>query len=149
MTRLLVLTGTTGYPLLERHVQDLADQHGDLEMILQSPNVQAERDNLKYSQFLDLDTLDGSKLSAVIGHCGAGTVFWTLERGLPLIAIVDLMRPDDHQEDLGNWVRQKNYGLVLMNRGPTYEEILKLTAASFATYRAEPFSIKGIEKFLH
>ena len=144
----MVLTGTTGFPLLERHMISMAAQRSELDVLLQSPNLVSESGNLKYRKSVDLDNFDTSDIATVVGHCGAGTVFWALERNLPLIAIVDLTRPDGHQEDLGNWIRNNNYGLVLENRGPTVEEISFALSGEFATYERDPFSIEKIRAVL-
>ena len=146
---LLVLTGTTGFPLLESHIQNLAGQYPDLRFLLQSPNRQQERANIRYQEYLDLENLDCTQFSGVIGHCGAGTVFWALERRLPLIAIVDLSRPDGHQSDLGDWLSRNNYGAVVVNRGPSYEEISNFVDNEYAKYEKEPFSVSKINLYLH
>lgn len=148
MTTLMVLTGTTGFPLLEKHMVSMAAQVSELEILVQSPNSLSESRNLKYQKHIDLDNLDTSHIDVVIGHCGAGTVFWTLERDLPLIAIVDLTRPDGHQEDLGKWIGNNNYGLVLANRGPTIEEISLARGRGFATYKRVHFSVERIKTVL-
>lgn len=145
---LLVLTGTTGYPLLEDHIQSLAHRYPDLNFIVQSPNPQEEKDNLTYYHFLDLESFDYSTIDGVIGHCGAGTVFWTLERELPLLAIVDLSRPDGHQNDLGEWLRRNNYCTVIRNREPAYEEIAELVSREYAKYIKEPFSLDELNRYL-
>lgn len=148
MKSVLVLTGTTGFPLLEKQMVKVAAEHGEHNVILQSPNSIEQSPNVEYVNFIDLDNYDISNIGCVVGHCGAGTVFWTLEHRIPLIAIVDLSRPDGHQQDLGDWVQRNNLGLVLKNRGPTNEEIALALQEGFDKYKREPFSVQRINTVL-
>jgi len=145
---ILVLTGTTGFPLLEEHMWHLAKDHCDLEVIIQSGNPFDGCSNVKHRSHIDMDAYDTTDTQTVIGHCGAGTVFWALERKLPLIAVVDMTRPDGHQEDLGRWLETNNFCLVLMSRGPTIRELEDVNAREFSVYHPDQFEMGRIEQLL-
>lgn len=148
MTTVLVLTGTTGYPALERSILAMSEEVHDIEFILQTPNQLDLNGRLRHESFLDLDKLDTSSIGLVIGHCGAGTVFWTLDRRLKFIAIVDLDRPDQHQADLGQWVSNNRYGLVLRNKAPSIADINRAIATEFQEYEPDAFRVDRLEAFL-
>lgn len=141
----LVLTGTTGFHLLEQHMLTLAQQLPNLHFIIQTCNSLLVPHNVSHKVSIDLDAIDTSAVDAVIGHCGAGTVFWTLERRLPLIAVVDMTRPDGHQEDLGNWVKKNKFGLVLTNRGPSIEELKQANKSLFTFYKPDKFLVEKLD----
>lgn len=144
----LVLTGTTGFPLLEQGILSLAKQAPDIEFWVQSKNDIEQIDNITHSYFIDMDRLETSRLSGVVGHCGAGTVFWALERRLPLLTVVDLTRPDGHQEDLGAWVAGNHFGMVITNRAPSVDDLRMVVSEPYTTYEPEPFRITAIDRFL-
>jgi UDP-N-acetylglucosamine transferase subunit ALG13 len=142
--RVLVLTGTTGFGLLESAVLDLAKADPASEFVIQSPNKVVTGSNVEHHRFLDMEALDTSGIDVVVGHCGAGTTFWALERQIPFIGIVDLTRPDKHQRDLGNWLETSGHAMVLFNRGPTAEELERVTTTVFRRYERDPFRFDRI-----
>ena len=144
MSRFLVLTGTTGVPLIERGICQL--ERSNHSFLIQTKNSMdfIEDRNISHVKFLDMCTINCLEFDGVIGHCGAGTVFWALENKLPLLAVVDLNRPDDHQSDLGGWLKKYNYAQVIENRIPTLKDLDDLMSRSFEEYIADPFQYEKI-----
>ena len=79
-------------------------------------------ENIRTEEFIDVQSAL-RKCDVLISHCGAGTVFWALEKKLKFITIVDEDRHDDHQWDLGNYLEHNDLCLVLRGRAPTISEI--------------------------
>jgi len=148
MSRFLVLTGTTGVPLIERGICHL--ESSSHSFLIQTKNSFDffEDDNITHVKYIDMCTINCGEFDGVVGHCGAGTVFWALENKLPLLAVVDLNRPDDHQIDLGGWLKKHNHALVIENRTPTLEDLDDLLTRSFQEYIADPFKYEKIFDFL-
>ena len=142
--RVLVLTGTTGFRFLESAMLDLAKADPASEFVVQSLNDVVTGSNVEHHRFLDMEALDTSGIDVVVGHCGAGTTFWALERRIPFIGVVDWTRPDKHQRDLGNWLEASGHAVVLFNRGPTAEDLERATTTVFRRYEPDPFRFDRI-----
>ncbi len=117
--------------------------------VIQSPNDMSDRANLEHHRYLDMAELNVSGIDVVVGHCGAGTAFWALERGLRFIAVVDLTRLDKHQQDLGAWLEQAGMAIVLVNRGPAIEDIQRAKSTVFRPYQPDPFRFERIVERLN
>lgn len=141
------MTGTTGYLNLEQHMTALAASDQNLNLLIQSPNTIAPLPRVKSTDHIDMDTYDTSGFDVMVGHCGAGTAFWALERNLPLIAIVDLDRHDDHQLDLGNWLAKHEYALVLINTPPSLVDLNSAVSNRFRVYKKSNFEIDALLQF--
>ena len=148
MSRFLVLTGTTGVPLIERGLCRLG--RSSHSFLLQTKNKIDfyEGTNISHFNFLEMGMINCSEFDGVIGHCGAGTVFWALENKLPLLAVIDLNRPDDHQSDLGGWLKKYNFALVIENRVPRLGDLDDLVSRDFQEYTADPFCYEKIYDLL-
>ena len=144
----LVLTGTTGFPLLESSIIDLAKLDSSLHFILQTKNKISSTKNLTHIEFIDLNSYDTSVLAGIIGHCGAGTTFWALNQKLPYLAVIDLTRTDDHQKDLGYWLRDHQYAYVVESRSLILSDIEELNGQSYKEYQKEAFEIKNLLRLL-
>ena len=142
--RLLVLTGTTGFRLLESEILDLAKVDPASDFVIQSPNDIVTRSNVEHHRYLDMEAFDTSGIDVVVGHCGAGTTFWALERQIPFIGVVDLTRRDKHQRDLGNWLEASGHAIVLVNCGPTPEDLKRAMTTVFRRYEPDPFRVDRI-----
>lgn len=144
VVNVLVMTGTTGFPKLERQMIKLAASNPALHVLIQSPNELLATNRVSTTKYIDMESFDTNPYSLMVGHCGAGTVFWALERRLPLIAIVDLDRHDDHQLDLGNWLSRSGFGMTLVNRAPTGDEIEQIKQVPLKEYHKDPFRIDSL-----
>ena len=148
MKKYLVLTGTTGFPLLEQSILEMAKSDENIEFILQTKNELSNTKNVAHQKFIDLESFDTSELSGIIGHCGAGTTFWALAKATPYLAVIDLTREDDHQKDLGGWLSDNKYAYVVESRPLTLSDLTLLGTESFNKYEKDSFKIKYLTDFL-
>jgi UDP-N-acetylglucosamine transferase subunit ALG13 len=146
--RVLLLTGTTGFPLLEESLVEVARIASSSTFVIQSPNDVKGFGNVEHHHFLDMGTINADEFDVVVGHCGAGTAFWVLEQQRPYIAVVNLTRFDQHQRDLGNWLAASNLAMVLMNRGPKLEELEQASKTDYRSYEPDPFRVGHLLKML-
>lgn len=150
MKRILVLTGTAGYAMLEKSVLALAEKCSEYSFLLQTVNeLEVNSPRVEHATFLNMNALDLTAFDAVIGHCGAGTVFWALEAKIRLLAMVNLERKDNHQTDLGNWLLKHNHALVIFNRPLEESDLAQLCSQQFTPYVKEHFVFDNIYHHLN
>jgi UDP-N-acetylglucosamine transferase subunit ALG13 len=146
--KILVLTGTTGYPMLEQSILDIAAQTNQFQFVLQTKNNLTASPGVKHQSFINMKQLDCSEFDGIVGHCGAGTTFWALDNNLRFLAVVDLERSDKHQQDLGLWLSKNNYGLVVENRPLTSADLEELLTRQFSNYHKDPFQFHKFDELL-
>lgn len=146
MKRILVLTGTTGYPMLEQSILAIAKDTDAYSFVLQTKNDIAPHKRVQHQSFINMKQLDPTSFDAIVGHCGAGTTFWCLDNHLRFLAVVDLERVDSHQQDLGLWISKNNYGLVIENRPITSDDLTEVLSREFDTYQKDPFKFDKFER---
>lgn len=139
MKHFLILTGTTGYPMLEKAVLDIARNHDEYSFVLQTKNDVPACERVTHEKFIHMENLDYHAFDGIIGHCGAGTTFWTLDRDIRFLAVVDLDRIDSHQQDLGGWLEKHNHALVIYNKPITAKDLDELTTREFSPFEKEGF----------
>lgn len=148
MKRILVLTGTTGFPLLEQSILSIVKSSEEYSFVLQTKNKVETHNLITHESFIDMKGLDISDLDGIIGHCGAGTTFWALDKNLPFLAVVDLDRADSHQQDLGLWISKHNYGLVIENKPVTSADLNLLLTKQFDSYKKDPFKFENFDSLI-
>lgn len=146
MKKILVLTGTTGFPMLETSILSIAEDSEDFVFTLQTKNPVPFHCRVEHEHFINMRELDCNSYDGVIGHCGAGTTFWALDNHLRFLAVVDLHRADSHQQDLGSWLDRNRYGLVVENRPLTIDDIISLCELKFEIYVKDKFKFDRFDK---
>lgn len=146
----LVLTGTTGFKVLENSISRLVDLYGSkrLQFTIQTKNHIEVLPGIKHVEFLDLNNIDVTCYDGIIGHCGAGTTFWALEKRVPYMAVVDLTRLDKHQEDLGMWLLKNNYACVVHSGELVLDDLDALLRQQFSTYIKDEFKVFALMKII-
>lgn len=148
MKRFLVLTGTAGYAMLEKSVVDLAAKHSEYSFLLQTVNDVQASERVEHKNFVNMNAINLEEFDGIIGHCGAGTTFWALEAGARFLAVVNLDRRDNHQSDLGDWLKKHNHALVAYNRPLEPNDLEQLLSTEFTPYVKEHFVFSNFDKFL-
>jgi UDP-N-acetylglucosamine transferase subunit ALG13 len=146
----LVLTGTTGFKILEDSIADLVTRYGyeKLQFTLQTKNSIVALPGIEHVEYVDLNDIDVACYDGIIGHCGAGTTFWALEKKVPYMAVVDLTRLDKHQEDLGMWLLKNNYACVIQSRELVLGDLDTLLTHQLSTYIKDEFKTSLLMKVI-
>lgn len=144
--KFLVLTGTTGFELLENSVIALSNE--STKFLVQSKNNILVNSDIQHEKFLSLNDFDLGDYDGIIGHCGAGTTFWALDQNIPYMAVVDLTREDNHQSDLGAWLDSNNYAVVVNSRPLVESDLFNLTNAKLNRFNKECFDFPKLNKFI-
>ncbi|WGZ94049.1 MAG: PssE/Cps14G family polysaccharide biosynthesis glycosyltransferase [Candidatus Thiothrix putei] len=106
-TRILVITGTTGFDSLVRKIDESRELEQNYEITLQ---IGEGVYHPKYKAWFDFDKSLRDKLADYdffITHAGAGTIFMLLEHKKRVLVVPNVERPDKHQAELANYVRSQ------------------------------------------
>ena len=119
----VVLSGSSGAFNLANDCIEIAKKTS-WDWCIQSLRLESKKitEKIRTEKFINIESI-ANNCDVLISHCGAGTVFWALEKKIKLIAIVDEDRHDDHQWDLGNYLDHHRFCMVLRGRAPTISEI--------------------------
>ena len=103
-TRILVITGTTGFDSLIKEI----DENKELEQYFDFSLQTGEGKYLpKFKKFFQFDKTLSKKLDDYdffITHAGAGTIFMLLEQGKRVLVVPNTDRADKHQLELAQYV---------------------------------------------
>lgn len=113
--RILVITGTTGFDSLLRHIDESRELENKYDIILQTGESTYQP---KYKACFDFDKGLKDKLDEYdffITHAGAGTIFMLLEHKKRVLVVPNTERADKHQIELAQYVKSNNLCAVCQN----------------------------------
>ena len=106
-TRILVITGTTGFDSLVKKIDESRELESRYDITLQTGEGSYQP---QYKPWFDFDKSLKDKLADYdffITHAGAGTIFMLLEHKKRVLVIPNTDRADKHQVELANYVKSK------------------------------------------
>ncbi|WP_448246092.1 PssE/Cps14G family polysaccharide biosynthesis glycosyltransferase [Thalassotalea agariperforans] len=139
--KVFVTLGTTLFPeLLDALIAQNIDNK--YELVIQSPAGNIE--NFKRAfHFIENINEWYEWADVVITHAGAGSVYRLLEQKQKLIVVPNIYRKDQHQLELANFVKSKNFALVCYQLCQLNEMLEKITPMTFDKYIKNEF--KGVD----
>ena len=114
-TRVLVITGTTGFDSLIKEIDECRELEKNFEFVLQTGDGKYLP---KFKKFIDFDKTLSKKLNDYdffITHAGAGTIFMLLEQGKRVLVVPNTDRADKHQLELAQYVSSSQLCAVCLN----------------------------------
>lgn len=110
MISILVLTGTTGFDSLIRHIDtDPNWLKCDVDLLFQIGNGRYIPKNFPWIDYDPKIKTLIEKSDLIITHAGAGSVFSLLDQRSKFIVIPNLDRKDQHQAELCRFLERNNY----------------------------------------
>jgi beta-1,4-N-acetylglucosaminyltransferase len=114
-TRILVITGTTGFDSLVRKIDESRELEDGYDITLQTGEGAYKP---KYKLSFDFDRGLKDRLTEYdffITHAGAGTIFMLLEQKKHVLVVPNTERADKHQTELAQYVKSQNLCAVCEN----------------------------------
>lgn len=141
MIRCFVTVGTSSFDSLVRAIE--AIQVDGLEFFIQYgfSSVKPQRHN-SAEWVADLSARI-KEYDLVVCHAGAGTVYSTLELGLPMVVVPNTERVDLHQLELAKYIFDNGYSEVVFNIHELEHAILKVAnqTGTYKKYKKEEFFV--------
>jgi beta-1,4-N-acetylglucosaminyltransferase len=107
-TRVLVITGTTGFDSLVRKIDESRELEKRYDITLQTGEG-AYKPQYKASFDFDKGLKDRlAEYDFFITHAGAGTIFMLLEQKKRVLVVPNTERADKHQTELAQYVKSQN-----------------------------------------
>jgi beta-1,4-N-acetylglucosaminyltransferase len=114
-SRVLVITGTTGFDSLVRKIDESRELENEYEITLQTGEG-AYKPQHKSSFDFDKGLKDRlNEYDFFITHAGAGTIFMLLEQRKRVLVVPNTERADKHQTELAQYVKSQNLCAVCPN----------------------------------
>lgn len=110
---LLVTVGTYKFDAMVRSVENVCKDMA-IDAFYQIGIGEMKPVNGQYVRFLPENRFNdfANSASVIVTHAGAGTVYNFLEKNYRMIVVPNLDRTDNHQRDIGEYLKSNNYAFV-------------------------------------
>ncbi|UOG92853.1 MAG: hypothetical protein L3K52_03755 [Candidatus Thiothrix sulfatifontis] len=136
-TRILVITGTTGFDSLVKKIDESRELESRYDITLQTGEGSYQP---QHKPWFDFDKSLKDKLADYdffITHAGAGTIFMLLEHKKRVLVVPNTDRPDKHQVELANYVKSKQLCAVCEH---VQDIDAAITAIDASTQHLQPYA---------